>query len=70
MPMEKNKVYLLPSDMCMVISNNTFHLVDRNTEGLNRAVDVFLQSMVWDHADKSIAIILHPVNIHLCRRML
>jgi len=58
MPLGKNKIYLLPPDKYMVIANETLHLVDRNTEGPNRAVDVFLQSMAWEHGDKSIAIIL------------
>jgi two-component system CheB/CheR fusion protein len=58
MPLEKDKVYLLPSDKYMIICNDTFHLVDRNINGANRAVDVFLKSMASEHGAKSIAIIL------------
>lgn len=58
MPLEKNKVYLLPSDKYMIISNEKFHLVDRNETGPNRAIDVFLQSMAGDMKDHSIAVIL------------
>lgn len=58
MPLEKNKIYLLPSDKYMIISNETFHLVNRNETGPNRAIDVFMQSMAWDMKDHSIAVIL------------
>lgn len=58
MPLEKNKIYLLPSDKYMIIANEKFHLVDRNETGPNRAIDIFLQSMAWDMKDHAIAVIL------------
>ena len=58
MPLEKNKIYLMPPDKYLVISNETFHLVERNAQGPNRAVDIFFQSMAWDHGAKSIAVVL------------
>ena len=57
MALETNKVYLLPADKYLVISNEVFHFVDRNTTGPNRAIDVFLQSLAWDSKDHSIAVI-------------
>lgn len=58
MPLEGNKIYLMPPNKYLVISNEIFHLVERNAKGPNKAVDVFLQSMAWEHGNKSIAIIL------------
>jgi two-component system, chemotaxis family, CheB/CheR fusion protein len=58
MALEKNKVYLLPSDRYLVLSNKMFQFVARNKTGPNRAIDVFLQSMAWDLKQRSIAVIL------------
>lgn len=58
MPLDRNKIYLLPPDKYMVIANEILHLVERNDQRPNRAIDVFMQSMAWEHGEKSIAVIL------------
>jgi two-component system, chemotaxis family, CheB/CheR fusion protein len=58
MPLEKNKIYLLPSDKYMVIGNGILHLIDRSEKGPNCAIDIFLKSLAGEHGSKSIAVIL------------
>ena len=58
MLLEKNKIYLLPSDKYMIITDEKFQLVNRNEAGPNRAIDIFMQSMAGDMGARSIAVIL------------
>ena len=56
-PVENNKVYVLPPGYYMTIQDGAFHLQPRNGK-INCAIDIFMESLAADLKKKSIAIIL------------
>jgi two-component system, chemotaxis family, CheB/CheR fusion protein len=60
MPIEKNTIYLLPSNKMMVMEDGRFFLMARGQAPLypNWAINIFMQSMAADRKDKCIAVIL------------
>jgi len=57
MPVEKNKVYILPAGSYMTIRNGRLHLQKRNG-GHNCAIDIFLHSLAGEYKHKAIAVVL------------
>ena len=57
MPVEKNKVYILPAGSYMTIRDGRSHLQKRNG-GHNCAIDIFLHSLAGEYKHKAIAIVL------------
>ncbi len=59
MPVESNKVYVIPHDKFMTISDNKFHLTDKDkVKGPHLTVDTFFNSLATDSGKKAIGIIL------------
>ncbi len=59
MPVESNKVYVIPHDKFMTISDNKFHLTDKDkVKGPHLTVDTFFNSLAADSGKKAIGIIL------------
>src|SRR5215211_4737847 len=56
MRVEKNMIYLLPSNKMMVIEEGTLYLMSRSQAPLypNWAIDIFMQSLAAERKDKSI----------------
>lgn len=57
MPVENNKVYVLPPGYYMEIKDCTFYLKDRKCSR-NCAIDMFMESLAADFKERSIGIIL------------
>lgn len=61
MALEANSVYLIPPGKNLIIENQRLHLLEqgeRNRHGLNFPIDIFLQSLAKNYAEKAIGVIL------------
>ncbi|MDY6937046.1 MAG: chemotaxis protein CheB [Cyanobacteriota bacterium] len=59
--LEANSVYLIPPGKNLVLENGQLHLreqVERNRHGLNFPIDIFLESLAKNYADRAIGVIL------------
>lgn len=57
-PLCPNHIYVLPPDKFMEIRQGSLHLIARPSKPLNNAIDHFLFSLVKEHVQGSIGIIL------------
>jgi two-component system CheB/CheR fusion protein len=55
---ESGKIYVLPEGKYLEIRNNKLQLIDRDYNGINRAVDVFFSSLAEDAGRRAIGIIM------------
>jgi len=59
MPIEPNKIYILPENKMMTLQDGLLNLRDRRPdEIINRAIDIFFFSLALDAKEKSIGILL------------
>ncbi|HET8859546.1 chemotaxis protein CheB [Marivirga sp.] len=58
MYVQPNQVYIIPKGKNMTIDNKILYLTDSKPNQVNKAIDIFLNSLAEDQAEKSIAIIL------------
>jgi two-component system, chemotaxis family, CheB/CheR fusion protein len=61
MVLEANSIYLIPPGKNLTINNQRLHLLEqgeRNRHGLNFPIDIFLESLAKNYAEKSIGVIL------------
>lgn len=63
MPVENNKVYILPPGYYMTIKQGIFYLQERNGSR-NCAIDIFMDSLAADFKERSIGIILSGGGIN------
>ena len=61
MNLEPNCIYLIPPGKNLVLENRKLHLLEqeeRNRHGLNFPIDIFLESLAKNYAEKAIGVIL------------
>ncbi|MDJ0632335.1 MAG: chemotaxis protein CheB [Xenococcaceae cyanobacterium MO_188.B29] len=61
MTLEPNSIYLIPPGKNLVVDNSQLRLSDqeeRNRHGLNFPIDIFLESLAKNYADRGIGVIL------------
>ena len=58
MPVEPNRVYLIPPGTVMHLQGQRLRLTPKGTRSLVLPIDVFLQSLAKEHGERSIAVIL------------
>lgn len=61
MALEGNSIYLIPPSKNLVIENHHLRLLEqeeRNRHGLNFPIDIFLESLAKNYADRAIGVIL------------
>jgi two-component system, chemotaxis family, CheB/CheR fusion protein len=61
MELAANSIYLIPPGKNLVIKNHCLHLLEqgeRNRHGLNFPIDIFLESLAKNYAERSIGVIL------------
>ncbi|WP_347156838.1 CheR family methyltransferase [Pontibacter chitinilyticus] len=58
MPVEVNKVYVIPNDKELTITENHLHLLDKTETGRSKTVDTFFTSLAADKKERAIGIIL------------
>ncbi|RDV14473.1 PAS domain S-box protein [Pontibacter diazotrophicus] len=58
MPVQTNKVYVIPNNKELTIQNNLLQLLDKSSAGRARTVDTFFTSLAADKKHRSIGIIL------------
>ncbi|MBF2065043.1 MAG: response regulator [Calothrix sp. C42_A2020_038] len=61
MLLEANSIYLIPPGKNLVVKNGHLHLLEqeeRNRHGLNFPIDIFLESLAKDCAERAVGIIL------------
>ena len=61
MSLEPNSVYLIPPGKNLVLENRKLHLLEqeeRNRHGLNFPIDIFLESLAQNYAERAIGVIL------------
>jgi two-component system CheB/CheR fusion protein len=61
MGLEPNSIYLIPPGKNLVVENQNLHLLEqeeRNRHGLNFPIDIFLESLAKNYAEKAIGVIL------------
>lgn len=61
MSLEPNSVYLIPPGKNLVLNNGKLHLLEqeeRNRHGLNFPIDIFLESLAKNYAERGIGVIL------------
>ncbi|QMU28321.1 CheR family methyltransferase [Adhaeribacter radiodurans] len=59
MPIEENRVYIMPAGKHVIIRDNVLYLTDRQTEiNTLRSIDLFFKSLATDKGKKAIGVIL------------
>ena len=61
MVLDANSVYLIPPGKNLVLENNQLRLLEqeeRNRHGLNFPIDIFLESLARNYADRAVGVIL------------
>ncbi|GGY53892.1 hypothetical protein GCM10011297_28270 [Bacterioplanes sanyensis] len=58
MTLQANTIYLIPPGVTVTLEAQRFHVQERNQEILPLPIDLFLQSLARQHADKAFAVIL------------
>ncbi|MDJ0690209.1 MAG: chemotaxis protein CheB [Xenococcaceae cyanobacterium MO_188.B32] len=61
MTLEPNSIYLIPPGKNLVVNDSQLQLLDReerNRYGLNFPIDIFLESLAKNYADRGIGVIL------------
>lgn len=64
MPVENNKVYVLPPGYYMTIKDGILHLQDRKKSTRNCAIDIFMESLAADFGERSIGVILSGSGVN------
>ncbi|WP_439882262.1 CheR family methyltransferase [Pontibacter sp. MBLB2868] len=58
MPVELNKVYVIPNNKELIIKDNHLQLLDKTSVGRSKTVDTFFNSLAADKKNRSVGIIL------------